>query len=486
PSRREVLKQAGIILPSDMQTPLFPYQSYLKEFSLNSFEKMVLLWYNKSQVLDLGLKLPDKDYRKNGMNRQELLSSNFEILMAELSQLIFNSACLKLIDFSGTAPLPRFQSFSRFNFIGENVTSLSMRTLHTLNLNPMYKEMTKNQLVELLRSMETSFNKIECLDIRHFYNHVPEFVSLLKAQGNLQRLSLRYSKIVNPIFRVLSTMAPTTLTWLGLDMIHLGLKPLMLLTTCQNLRTLVLVNCLCRPITEVFPSEDVPVNQFVNLRKLHIIEESKYPHNLRTDLKEIFQMTSRSLREFTMDVACNQQIRGLLLSMIEFSPMITFLAVHASQEDIMFQEFYEWLKMSKLESLILKLGGNNVGAFIKYLGVYFPDSLVHFDLESLITPIQLSNFLNKCNQVNFKRIGLNDMRGINDEHLHILMKYAEYFGSLEIVEYDRWAAKDVNMLGCVRKVIPSRFNDEKLKKAGRFIRVIRRDESDPFRNPMNF
>ncbi|CAG8564263.1 7902_t:CDS:2 [Acaulospora morrowiae] len=462
PSRREVLKQAGIILPDNMSTPLFPYQCYLKEFSLNPFENMVFWWYTQNQKLD-------------GISRFGL-PRNFEILMTEMSQLIFNSACLKHVDISLDSActfLPEFQSFSRFKFIGENITSLSTGIFFVSS------EATSNQLIELLKSTETSVNKIQCMDIIHFCDYVPEFVRLIKAQSNLRQLSLRDSNIVKPILRVLSTTATTTLTWLGLEMISLQPKSLVLLTTCQNLETLVLVNCLDVPVDEFIPSDEPPIDhQFVNLRKLHIIDNRAFFYVDLTGLREIFQMTSRSLKELIIDMACSLQMRALLSSMIEISPMITSLAVCGGQSDIMFKEFQEWLEISKLECLILRLNENNIGTFIKDLCTHFPNSLVHLDIDSLITPTQLSNFLNKCDHVNFKRLGLNDRRGINDEHLHILMKYAEYFGSLEIVEYDRWATRN-------KWVKPSKFSDEKLKKAGRFIRVIRRDVSYPFHNPMD-
>ncbi|CAG8590934.1 14778_t:CDS:1 [Acaulospora morrowiae] len=477
-SAKLTLKQAGIVLPNS-PPPLFQYQYYLKEFSLILFEKMIVDWFVKSQNLG--------ENRKKALyfdNRSSLSESSvkakIEILLTELSRLLFDSACLKSIKLSLTSRtlfLPEILSFSKFGLISNNVTSLELSTT-CLGASDYIKDST----LGLLESLKASFTKLQILDIRCSNAHVPEYLNLIKAQNNLEKLTLRHSRLVNPVLKTLSTLS-STLTWLGFQTLYLKIKSLAILANCQNLETLVFHNIM-EFDSEPSACEGTPITQSLSVKKIFIFDDFL---DAKLDFKLLFQMTRNSLKELTLEILYSNRIRYILSSIVENTLDLRYLALHVKHSDIEFDKFYNWMKASKLESLVLKSKEYYFGTFVKELSIYFPETLSHLDLEFYITPGQLANFLNRCNHVSFKRIGLNDCRGITDEHLHILMKYAEYYGSLEVVEYDRWPLKYLNKFGRLdmlfgREVSFSKINEEKLKKAGRFIKVIRREGFDPFEN----
>ncbi|CAG8689951.1 4176_t:CDS:1, partial [Acaulospora colombiana] len=415
---------------------------FLKEFSLIPFEKMIVDWLVKSQNLEEDRKKAYLHFGDRSSLPESSIKEKIKVLLTELSRLLFDSACLKSIKFSftsGTLFLPKIQTFSKFGFISDNVTSLELSTT-CLGASDYIKDST----LELLESLKNSFTKLQSLDIRCFNAHVPEYLNLIKVQNKLEKLTLRYSRIVNPVLKTLSALASTTLTWLGFQTLHLKIKSLAVLSNCKNLETLAFYNIMEFDSEPSIIGENTPITQSLPVKRIFIFDDF---FDAKPDFKLLFQMARSSLKELTLEILYSNQIQEVLSSIVENSLDLRYLALHVKHSDIGFVEFYKWLKASKLESLILKSKENNFGTFVKELCTYFPETLSHLDLELSITPIQLSNFLNKCNHVNFKRIGLNDCRGITDEHLHILMKYAEYYGSLEIVEYDRWPLKYLSTFG---------------------------------------
>ncbi|CAG8759546.1 14465_t:CDS:2, partial [Dentiscutata heterogama] len=172
------------------------------------------------------------------------------------------------------------------------------------------------------------------------------------------------------------------------------------------------------------------------------------------------------LQELTIDILYPHQSRDIISAMMKTCSNIKYLALHIKQIDTT-DEF------NKCE--------------------FFPESLTYLDLDSYITPKELELLLRSTTHINFKKVGLNSTKGITDEHLHILMKYSEFYKSLEEVTYDRWVVQHMNrfdrfdrrmMFTCNNGLKFSELSNEKMEKAGRFIKVIRREQFLPFENPL--
>ncbi|CAG8652602.1 8279_t:CDS:2 [Racocetra persica] len=160
-------------------------------------------------------------------------------------------------------------------------------------------------------------------------------------------------------------------------------------------------------------------------------------------------MTEKTLKEIVLDNS-SENTKVILDAMIQFPPNITRLALHVNKMDILSDKFNKWMGLSKLESLVLKSKDVKSKSFIQ--------------------------------------LGLNDKCGITDDHLRILTKYAEHYKSLEEVRFDRWPIIYKNQEMEIKRGYESgefsKLSKAVLEKAGRFIKVIRRDSYDPFFNPM--
>ncbi|CAG8692261.1 13540_t:CDS:2, partial [Racocetra fulgida] len=207
--------------------------------------------------------------------------------------------------------------------------------------------------------------------------------------------------------------------------------------------------------TEIF--EIALLNPFTNIKKLHVpfyhLEKTRFRDDMNIFVRHL---SPRALMVLTW------------LGLSNFRLCLESLAVLSN--------------CPNLETLDVKSK-----SFIQVFVTHFPDSLTDLDLDMFITSTLLRKILNICN-VNFKKLGLNDKCGITDDHLRILTKYAEHYKSLEEVRFDRWPVIYKNQETEIKRSYESgefsKLSKAVLEKAGRFIKVIRRDSYDPFFNPM--
>ncbi|RIB14672.1 hypothetical protein C2G38_2095235 [Gigaspora rosea] len=451
PVSKANLRQAGIKLPRNPKQPLFRYYQYLKEFNFRDIQTCIKIWYDNTQIIDADLKDYWLRYRNKDIRSLEIseIGSKVMYLMTEITRILFNSTCLKEFAFGGNPKFRlRFESFPEYRLAIENVTSLS--------LDPIFTEFYDNW--EALLNPFTNIKKL----------YLP-FYHLEKT---------RFRDDLNIIVRHLSSRTLMVLTWLGLSNYRLCLESLAVLSTCPNLETLVFWNCT----KKINAQNQLSITQFLSVKSLFIF-------NSNHDLKPIFQMTEKTLKEIVLDNSSesSENTKVILDAMIQCSPNITKLALNINKIDILSDKFNKWMELSKLESLVLKSKDAKFKSFIQVFVTHFPESLTDLDLEISITPTLLIRILNNCN-VYFKKLGLNDKFGITDDHLRILTKYAETYESLEEVRFDRWPViyknEEMRAKRGYESSELSKLSKAVLEKAGKFIKVVRRDSYDPFFNPM--
>ncbi|CAG8541812.1 7488_t:CDS:1 [Racocetra persica] len=484
PQSKFFLRQHGIKIPHSKK-PLFQYQNFLYEFHLPQLEKVVINWYSNSQNIDQDLKYLCWHWREPTDQRTKVIKRRIMLLMTEISKLLFNSAYIKRTDFTiqfNSIFVPPLDAFNRFFHFSEDITFLKICNSDS-NIN--FPENLRESTNVLLSSMNSSFHNLQYIDITGHDVLNPLIISLIKNQRHLRSLVIRWARVINPILKILSSSTFTTLSWLGFDMVHARLKTFQLLSACKNLLSLVLYNVM---ELHAEPEINIPWDLVrpLSVKKLFIFDDGRYATNIRPSFIEIFRIVKECLQELTIDILYPHQSRDIISAMMETCSNIKYLALHIKQIDTT-DEFNKWLQFSKLESLILKskFNNKNFGTYIQELSEFFPESLTYLDLDSYITPKELEALLRSTTHVNFKKIGLNSTKGITDEHLHILMKYSEFYKSLEEVTYDRWVVQHMNrfdrfdrrmMFTCNNGLKFSELSDEKMEKAGKFIKVIRREQ----------
>ncbi|CAG8566439.1 45664_t:CDS:1 [Gigaspora margarita] len=492
PQSKFFLRQHGIKIPHSKK-PLFQYQKFLYEFHLPQLEKVVINWYSNSQNIDQDLKYLCWHWREPNDQRTKVIKRRIMLLMTEISKLLFNSAYIKRTDFTiqfNSIFVPPLDTFNRFLKFSEDITFLKICNSDS-NIN--FPENLRESTNELLCSMNSSFHNLYYIDITGHDVLNPLIISLIKNQKHLNSLVIRWARVINPILKILSSNTFSTLSWLGFDMVHVRLKTFQLLSACKNLESLVLYNVM---ELHAEPEVNIPwdLERPLSIKKLFIFDDGRYATNIRPSFIEIFRIVKESLQELTIDILYPHQSRDIISAMMKTCTNIKYLALHIKQIDTT-DEFNKWLQFSKLQSLILKskFNNKNFGTYIQELSEFFPESLTYLDLDSFITPKELELLLRSTTHVNFKKIGLNSTKGITDEHLHILMKYSEFYKSLEEVTYDRWVVQHMNrfdrfdrrmMFTCNNGLKFSELSDEKMEKAGRFIKIIRKEQFLPFENPL--